>query len=261
MADYFRAFCNALGCSECLERAKKVEKGEMSKEEFYEFVIDKHGETEVLKAHQIALAEVKKTEPEKKEEKKKEEKKEEEKKEKVKKEIPIEQSSKPETTVQPAQPPQPPQTQPAQPQTLSEKKEEEGEVCEICEKPTKEELDEVKKRPQQKYKTQFKDICKGCIAAYTLSTLVIMQDWYTKENKKKLQELADKVEQGLINVEDALFEMFKLPGAWEAFDRIMKDFNQVIAYALERASKEIPEVKQKLSEQGIRPEDLKEEAG
>ena len=246
MADYFRAFCNALGCSECLERAKKVEKGEMSKEEFYEFVIDKHGETEVLKAHQIALAEIKKTEPEKKE--------------KVRKEIPIEQPSKPETTVQPAQPPQPPQTQPAQPQTLSEKKEAEGEVCEICEKPTKEELDEVKKRPQQKYKTQFKDICKGCIAAYTLSTLVIMQDWYTKENKKKLQELADKVEQGLINVEDALFEMFKLPGAWEAFDRIMKDFNQVIEYALKRASTEIPEIKQMLSEQGIRPEDLKKEA-
>jgi len=248
MADYFRAFCNALGCSECLERAKKVDKGEMTKEEFYEFVIDKHGEAKVLQAHQIALAEIRK--PEKEEEKKEKEK--EEKKER--KEIPVEvkpaekpeEAPKPETTVQPAQP-----------QTLAQQKEE---VCEICEKPTKEELDEVKKRPQQKYKTQFKDICKGCIAAYTLSTLVIMQDWYTKENKKKLQELADMVEQGLINVEDALFEMFKLPGAWEAFDRIMKDFNQVIEYALKRASTEIPEIRQRLSEQGIKPEDLREEA-
>jgi len=231
MSDYFKAFCNALNCEECLELAKKVEKGQVTKEQFYEFAINKHGETKILQAHQIALAETQKPRAEKKAEAK------------------IEVKPEP---VTPTPSPAPTSTTPRMPDHVMKTPTEE---CETCE-PTEKELAEVAKWPEQKYKSQFTDICRGCVAAYTLSTFVIMEDWYTGEEKKKLKELASKVEDGTMNVEDAFFEMFKIPGAWEAFDRVMRDFNQVIEYALKRASMEIPEIRQKLAEQGLKPEDV-----
>ena len=78
----------------------------------------------------------------------------------------------------------------------------------------------------------------------------MLKDWYPSKSdeRKKLDELSNKVVKGEINVEDALFEMLKLKEAWDAFDRILKDFNQAVEYALNRAANEIPEIKQKIEE-------------
>jgi len=242
MADFFSYFCSALGDGECIKLAEKVRKGKMTKEQFYEEIAKKFDADRI--AYATAYARSKTLENGIKTEVKK-----------------AETSTTPTVT----------QTAPKQKRVVkvevqddkklqkanlterkeekAEKKEEDGATCPVCQH-TPEEIEEVKKRPKQNYKTSLKDICRGCVAAYVLATLTVLKDWYPSksEERKKLDELSDKVVKGEINVEDALFEMLKLKEAWDAFDRILKDFNQAVEYALNRAANEIPEIKQKIEE-------------
>jgi len=256
MADFFSYFCSALGDGECIKLAEKVRKGKMTKEQFYEEIAKKFDADKI--AYATAYARSKTLE------------------DGIKTEV-----KKAETTATPTTPTttQTTQTAPRQKRVVKvevqdekreqkanltaqttktevksetkskESGEDEGATCPVCHH-TPEELEEAKKRPKQNYKTSLKDICRGCVAAYVLATLTVLKDWYPSksEERKKLDELSDKVVKGEINVEDALFEMLKLKEAWDAFDRILKDFNQAVEYALNRAANEIPEIKQKIEE-------------
>jgi len=215
---YFRAFCDYLNCKECAELAKKVEKGQMSKEEFFEEVLKKHGDQKVEQAHKYAMnvveASLKKKESEKKEE--------------------VE-SKKEEVEVKPKE-------EVKQTQTEVKKEEKEGEACPVCTY-TEEELKEVEKRKGLKVKSDLKDICLSCVAGMTLSIVKIMEDWYVDDNRKKLDDIRKKIINGEITVEDAIVEVLKLPGAPEAMDRILKDFNSVMERAFEKAANESEEFK------------------
>jgi hypothetical protein len=215
---YFKAFCDYLKCGECSELAKKVEKGQLSKEAFYEAVLKKHGTEKVEQAHKYAMSVV---ESMGKSKEKKEEVKEEKKEEK-----------KAESSTQ----------------TKKEtSKAEQGASCPVCTY-TQDELEEAKKRQALKVKSNLPNICLACVAGMTLSIVKIMQDWYTKDDRKKLDELRKKIVDGEITVEDALVEMLKLPGAPEALDRILSDFNAVMEKAFERAANESEEFKKWMEE-------------
>ena len=250
MADFFSYFCSALGDGECIKLAEKVRKGKMTKEQFYEEIAKKFDadkiayatayarsktlengiKTEVKKAETTTTQTVTQTAPKQRRV--------------VKVEVQDERKEqKANLTTQATK------TEVKSETKSKESKENEGATCPVCHH-TPEELEEAKKRPKQNYKTSLKDICRGCVAAYVLATLTVLKDWYPSksEERKKLDELSDKVVKGEINVEDALFEMLKLKEAWDAFDRILKDFNQAVEYALNRAANEIPEIRQKIEE-------------
>jgi len=250
MADFFSYFCSALGDGECVKLAEKVRKGRMTKEQFYEEIAKKFDadkiayatayarsktlengiKTEVKKAETTTTPTVTQTAPKQRRV--------------VKVEVQDERKEqKANLTTQATK------TEVKSETKSKESKEDEGATCPVCHH-TPEELEEAKKRPKQNYKTSLKDICRGCVAAYVLATLTVLKDWYPSksEERKKLDELSDKVVKGEINVEDALFEMLKLKEAWDAFDRILKDFNQAVEYALNRAANEIPEIRQKIEE-------------
>jgi len=210
---YFKAFCDYLKCEECSELAKKVEKGQLSKEAFYEEVLKKHGTEKVEQAHKYAMSVVEAAgrSGEKKEGGEKKQ---------------VEQQKKKENT----------KTQ-----------QEQGASCPVCTY-TQDELDEAKKRQALKVKSNLPNICLACVAGMTLSIVRIMQDWYTKDDRKKLDELRKKIVEGEVTVEDALVEMLKLPGAPEALDRILSDFNAVMEKAFERAANESEEFRKWMEE-------------
>ncbi|RLA79088.1 MAG: hypothetical protein DRG36_05385 [Deltaproteobacteria bacterium] len=129
-----------------------------------------------------------------------------------------------------------------QTEVKKEEKEGEGEACPVCTY-TEEELKEVEKRKGLKVKSDLKDICLSCVAGMTLSIVKIMEDWYVDDNRKKLDDIRKKIINGEITVEDAIVEVLKLPGAPEAMDRILKDFNSVMERAFEKAANESEEFK------------------
>jgi len=216
MADYFKEFCDALNCEECRREAKRVEKGTLNKEKFYEFVIEKHGEEKVRLAHERAISVVSAERNKPKESKEK-------------------RTTTKKITVVP-----------------SAKEEKKEESCPTCGQVTEEEIKEVKKRGilGAKAKTEFKEICRGCVAVMIDGLLTVMGSWYTGDNRKKIEELSRKVERGEINLEDGLMEVLVMDGGWDAVNRVLKDFNMVMEKALEKAVMKRPELRQAFNKGG-----------
>ena len=221
---YFTSFCSVLDDGECRDMMQKVETGEMSNEDVYQRLIEKHGDDKIANAHLAAAKAV-------------------EEQEKV---------HIPGGTVTP-------QSQTVQPIVKTDMgakvrilQEEKGDV-----KPSM--LDENRGHIPNP-PSAIDNLCRVCISPVSIGIFSILESWHT-EHKGKIDALMEQIEKEQTNIEDIWVEILtEIPGSIDSLNRILNDLNLVLKFALNKAGEKSPRLKERFDQELAEMQGEEEEA-
>ena len=204
---YFTSFCSVLDDGECKDMMQKVESGEMTNEDVYQRLIEKHGDDAIANAHLHAAKAMERVD-----------------------------------TVQPspvtAPPPHIPQPivktdMAVKIKTLQEEK---ADV-----KPSSILGAENHRMPNPP--SDIPDLCRVCVAPVSIGIFSVLEGWHTQD-KDKIDALMDQIEKEQIKIEDAYIEILtKIPNSVDSLNRILNDLNLVLQFALNKAGEKSPALK------------------
>ena len=204
---YFTSFCSVLDDGECKDMMQKVESGEMTNEDVYQKLIEKHGDDKITNAHLHAAKAMERVD-----------------------------------TVQPAPvtappPPIPPVGKTDMAVKIKTLQEEKADV-----KPS---LLNENKMPNPP--SAIDNLCRVCATPLVISTLEVLSQWYSGKDKEKIREIEDRLEAETISLEDAFVEVFSdIKGSIDGVSRTLGDFNKVLELALIKTREKNPALQGKI---------------
>ena len=221
---YFTSFCSVLDDGECKDWMEKVESGEMTNEDVYAKLIEKHGDDKIANAHLHAAKAME---------------------EQTKTHIPG-------GVVTPQIAPQPiVRTDMAvKIKTLQEEK---GDVKHSS-------IPGAVNHRMPNPPSAIPDLCRICVAPVSIGIFSILESWHSND-KAKIDDLMEKIEKEQINIEDAWTEILtEIPNSIESLNRILNDLNLVLKFALQKAGEKSPALKGRFDQELQEMEGEEEEA-
>ena len=220
---YFTSFCSVLDDGECKDMMEAVDKGELTNEEVYEKLIEKHGDDKIANAHLHAAKAM----------------------ERVDNVQPA-----PTATAPPPHIPQPivKTNMGAKVRILQEEK---SEIPPSS-------IDATSKMPNPP--SAIPDLCRICVAPVSIGVFSVLESWHSND-KAKIDALMEKIEKEQINIEDAWTEILsEIPNSIDSLNRILNDLNLVLKFALNKAGEKAPALKGRFDQELAEMEEEEGEA-
>lgn len=87
-------------------------------------------------------------------------------------------------------------------------------------------------------------VCGVCVGRPLLGMLLTFEEWFTGEDRKKIDEIAQQLERGTKTAEDVIAELYVSFGiaAVNGVNRILRDFNTILEKGKEKALKQRPDL-------------------
>ena len=211
---YFTSFCSVLNDGECRDMMEAVDKGELTNEEVYQKLIEKHGDSVIAAAHLSAAKAME---------------------EQANSHIPG-------GTL----PPQSPTVQPIVKTDMAVKiktlQEEKSDV-----KPSY--IADVENNKMPNPPSSIDNLCRVCIAPVSIGIFSILESWHTSD-KAKIDALMEQIEKEQTNIEDIWVEILtEIPGSIDSLNRILNDLNLVLQFALNKAGEKSPRLKERFDQE------------
>lgn len=89
-----------------------------------------------------------------------------------------------------------------------------------------------------------KDVCGVCVGRPLLGMLITFEEWFTGDDRKKIDEIAQQLERGTKTAEDVIAELYVTFGiaAINGVNRVLRDFNTVLEKGKEKALAQRPDL-------------------